>query len=67
MTDTYVENGEAAMRGNIHTLGIETAAGLWADEIAGPFNVEEHARIRGAFLAAFEAGMLHQLSTGAKR
>lgn len=67
MTDTYLENGKAAMRGNINTLGIETAAGLWADEIAGPFNVEEHARIRGAFLAAFEAGMLHQLNRTANR
>lgn len=58
MDDTYVEQGKAAMRGNINTLGIEAAAGLWADEYAGPFNTAEHARIRGAFLAAFEAGQL---------
>lgn len=64
MTDTHVEAGKAAMRGNINTLGIETAAGLWADELAGPFAPADHARIRGAFLAAFEAGMLHQLSRG---
>jgi hypothetical protein len=65
MTDVHVENGKAAMRGNVATLGIETAAGLWADELAGPFNEADHARIRGAFLAAFEAGMLAQLSRGA--
>lgn len=63
--DPYVEKGKAAMRGNIATLGIETAAGLWADELAGPFNREEHARIRGAIMAAFEAGMLHQQNVGA--
>jgi hypothetical protein len=62
----HLENGKAAMRGNINTLGIETAAGLWADELAGPFLPADHARIRGAFLAAFEAGMLHQLSRTAK-
>lgn len=65
MYDNYVEAGKAAMRGNVATLGIEAAAGLWADELAGPFHPEDHARIRGAFLAAFEAGMLHQLSRGA--
>jgi hypothetical protein len=65
MQDVHVENGKAAMRGNVATLGIETAAGLWADELAGPFNEADHARIRGAFLAAFEAGMLAQLSRGA--
>jgi hypothetical protein len=63
-TDTHLENGKAAMRGTINTLGIEAAAGLWADELAGPFHPEDHARIRGAFLAAFEAGMLHQLNQG---
>ena len=66
MTDTHLENGKAAMRGNIATVGIEAAAGLWADELAGPFNEADHARIRGAILAAFEAGMLHQLTVGAK-
>lgn len=60
----HLENGKAAMRGNINTLGIEAAAGLWADELAGPFLNDDHARVRGAFLAAFEAGMLHQLNTG---
>jgi hypothetical protein len=58
-TSDYIEAGKA-MRGNISTVGIEAAAGLWADELAGPFNVEDHARIMGAFLAAFEAGRLHQ-------
>lgn len=63
MTD-HLEDGKATMRGNIATHGIETAAGIWAGALASPFNVEEHDRIKGAFLAAFEAGMLHQLNTG---
>lgn len=60
----HLENGKTAMRGNINTLGVEAAAGLWADELAGPFNPEDHARIVGAFLAAYEAGQLNALTEG---
>lgn len=60
--EDHLENGKAAMRGNINTLGIETAAGLWAAALAGPFNEADHDRIKGAFLAAFEAGMSHQIA-----
>lgn len=63
--DAHLENGKARMRGQINTVGIEEAAGYWADELAGPFNTREHAMIRGAFAAAFEAGMLHQLNRSA--
>lgn len=61
-----LEQGKANMRGAITTVGVEEAAAKWADEYAGPFNQAEHAAIRGAILAAFEAGMLHQLNTGSR-
>jgi hypothetical protein len=61
MQDTeHLEAGKAGMRGLINTIGIEGAAGIWADAFAGPFNEVEHANIWGAFLAAFDAGRLHQ-------
>lgn len=58
----HLEQGKADMRGAINTVGIEEAAYLWATELSGPFNAREHAMIRGAFLAAFEAGMSHQIA-----
>jgi hypothetical protein len=61
--EELLEQGKANMRGAIATVGVEEAAGKWADEYAGPFNQNEHAAIRGAILAAFEAGMLHAMMT----
>lgn len=63
--DDLLEQGKANMRGAINTVGVEEAAARWADHHAGPFNQEDHAAIRGAILAAFEAGMLHQMNVGA--
>jgi hypothetical protein len=64
--EELLEQGKANMRGAINTVGVEEAAAKWADEHAGPFNQADHAAIRGAILAAFEAGMLHQLSIGSR-
>lgn len=64
---THLEDGKATMRGRIATKGIEAAAGDLADELAGPFNPEEHARIMGAILAAYEAGQLHQENVARRR
>lgn len=58
----WLEDSQALMRGKINTVGIEDAAKWVADELAGPFNTSEHARIRGVILAAFEAGMSHQIA-----
>lgn len=66
MEDELLEQGKANMRGAINTVGVEEAAARWADHHAGPFNQADHAAIRGAILAAFEAGQLHQLTVGSK-
>lgn len=56
-----LEQGKANMRGAINTVGVEEAAARWADHHAGPFNQADHAAIRGAILAAYEAGQLSKV------
>lgn len=54
----YTENGKAAMRGLIHTVGIAKATVAVAEMYAAPANAEDHAMLAGMVLAAYEAGQL---------
>lgn len=65
-TETPLDRGKADMRGRINVEGVERAALLTADAWAAPGNLDERDRLQGIILAAFEAGMLHQMNVGAK-